>query len=84
MARQPLTRLPDLRLKIRVHGRHPWFYRKMIQKPEQPLPAGYPHDFVHLIAQHDPPGGMVAQQLGAGPIEWCGRRQGRRGHPRGR
>jgi 23S rRNA (cytosine1962-C5)-methyltransferase len=42
MARQPLTRLPDLRLKIRVHGRHPWFYRKMIQKPEQPLPAGTP------------------------------------------
>ncbi len=34
------TKLPLLRLKIRVHGRHPWFYRKMIQRPETPLPAG--------------------------------------------
>lgn len=32
--------LPELRLKVKVHGRHPWFYRKMIQKPDQPLPAG--------------------------------------------
>ena len=32
--------LPVLRLKIRVNGRHPWFYRKMIQKPEAALPAG--------------------------------------------
>ncbi|MBL8736596.1 MAG: class I SAM-dependent rRNA methyltransferase [Planctomycetes bacterium] len=36
----PPSRLPQLRLKVRVHGRHPWFYRKMIQKPETPLPAG--------------------------------------------
>lgn len=36
----PPSRLPQLRLKVRVHGRHPWFYRKMIQKPELPLPAG--------------------------------------------
>lgn len=36
----PPSRLPQLRLKVRVHGRHPWFYRKMIQKPEAPLPAG--------------------------------------------
>ena len=42
MARPQAPRLPDLRLKIRVHGRHPWFYRKMIQKPELPLPAGTP------------------------------------------
>lgn len=34
------AKLPELRLKIRVHGRHPWFYRKMVQKPERPLPAG--------------------------------------------
>jgi 23S rRNA (cytosine1962-C5)-methyltransferase len=34
------ARLPELRLKIRVHGRHPWFYRKMIQRPDPPLPAG--------------------------------------------
>nr|MCU0865182.1 hypothetical protein [Planctomycetota bacterium] len=33
-------RLPLLRLKIRVHGRHPWFYRKMIQKPEPSPKAG--------------------------------------------
>lgn len=32
--------LPTIRLKIRVHGRHPWFYRKMIQKPSSPLTAG--------------------------------------------
>jgi len=32
--------LPDVRLKIRVNGRHPWFYRKMVQKPAEPLPAG--------------------------------------------
>jgi 23S rRNA (cytosine1962-C5)-methyltransferase len=36
------TALPNLRLKIRVNGRHPWFYRKMVQKPETPLPAGSP------------------------------------------
>ena len=34
------AKLPVLRLKIRVHGRHPWFYRKMVQKPEAALPAG--------------------------------------------
>ena len=41
--RSPLRstgRLPELRLKVRVHGRHPWFYRKMIQKPEPSPPAG--------------------------------------------
>ena len=32
--------LPQLRLKVRVNGRHPWFYRKMIQKPETALAAG--------------------------------------------
>ncbi|MCC6784150.1 MAG: class I SAM-dependent rRNA methyltransferase [Planctomycetes bacterium] len=32
--------LPELRLKIRVHGRHPWFFRKMIQRPERVVPAG--------------------------------------------
>ena len=32
--------LPVLRLKVRVHGRHPWFYRKMIQKPDPSPPAG--------------------------------------------
>lgn len=45
MSRRPTnspTRLPELRLKVRVHGRHPWFYRKMVQKPEAPLPAGTP------------------------------------------
>ena len=31
---------PTLRLKIRVNGRHPWFYRKMVQKPEAPPKAG--------------------------------------------
>ncbi|HEX5054051.1 MAG TPA: class I SAM-dependent methyltransferase [Planctomycetota bacterium] len=32
--------MPELRLKVRVHGRHPWFYRKMITRPEPPLRAG--------------------------------------------
>jgi 23S rRNA (cytosine1962-C5)-methyltransferase len=32
--------LPELRLKVLVTGRHPWFYRKMIHKPEAPPPAG--------------------------------------------
>ncbi len=32
--------LPELRLKVRANGRHPWFYRKMIQKPDAALPAG--------------------------------------------
>jgi 23S rRNA (cytosine1962-C5)-methyltransferase len=36
----PDARLPELRLKIRVHGRHPWFYRKMIQKPDPSPTAG--------------------------------------------
>lgn len=29
-----------VRLKVRVHGRHPWFYRKMVRKPEPPIAAG--------------------------------------------
>src|SRR5688572_5870918 len=32
--------LPELELKVRVRGRHPWFYRKMVRKPERPIPAG--------------------------------------------
>jgi 23S rRNA (cytosine1962-C5)-methyltransferase len=44
MSRRPAApvpeRLPLLRLKIRVHGRHPWFYRKMIQKPDPSPKAG--------------------------------------------
>ncbi|MCA8950853.1 MAG: class I SAM-dependent rRNA methyltransferase [Planctomycetes bacterium] len=32
--------LPEVRLKVKATGRHPWFYRKMIQKPASPLPAG--------------------------------------------
>ncbi len=34
------TALPELRLKVRAVGRHPWFYRKMVQKPAAPPPAG--------------------------------------------
>ncbi|MCA8943357.1 MAG: class I SAM-dependent rRNA methyltransferase [Planctomycetes bacterium] len=29
-----------MKLKVRVHGRHPWFYRKMIQRPAERIPAG--------------------------------------------
>jgi 23S rRNA (cytosine1962-C5)-methyltransferase len=32
--------LPEIELRIRVHGRHPWFFRKMVQKPGAPIPAG--------------------------------------------
>ena len=34
--------LPEIRLKVRATGRHPWFYRKMIEKPASKLPAGGP------------------------------------------
>src|SRR5689334_4769680 len=42
MTRRDATtaRNAELRLKVRVHGRHPWFYRKMIQKPDPPIAAG--------------------------------------------
>ena len=36
----PKKKTVELRLKVRAQGRHPWFYRKMIQKPAQPPPAG--------------------------------------------
>ncbi|MCA8977643.1 MAG: class I SAM-dependent rRNA methyltransferase [Planctomycetes bacterium] len=36
----PPRPLPEVRLKVRATGRHPWFYRKMVQKPGAPLPAG--------------------------------------------
>ncbi len=32
--------LPEVALKIRVQGRHPWFYRKMVRRPDRPIPAG--------------------------------------------
>lgn len=32
--------LPELKLRIRVTGRHPHFFRKMIRKPQNPLRAG--------------------------------------------
>ncbi len=34
--------LPEVTLAVRVRGRHPWFFRKMIRKPTRPLPAGGP------------------------------------------
>ena len=32
--------LPELTLKVRVNGRHPWFRRGMVRRPERPIPAG--------------------------------------------
>ncbi|MEQ1631782.1 MAG: class I SAM-dependent rRNA methyltransferase [Planctomycetota bacterium] len=32
--------LPSVQLQVRVRGRHPWFFRKMVRKPETPIPAG--------------------------------------------
>jgi 23S rRNA (cytosine1962-C5)-methyltransferase len=34
------TALPVVRLRVQVHGRHPWFFRKMLRKPEQPTAPG--------------------------------------------
>jgi len=34
--------LNEVQLAVRVRGRHPWFYRKMVRKPSSPLPAGCP------------------------------------------
>lgn len=34
--------LPEVTLAVRVRGRHPWFFRKMVRKPARPLPAGGP------------------------------------------
>src|SRR5262245_28019070 len=47
--------LPELRLKIKVTGRHPWFFRKMIAKPERPLPAG---DAVRVLDRDGQPVGV--------------------------
>ena len=33
-------KLPELTLKVRATGRHPWFYRKMVQKPQEQILAG--------------------------------------------
>ena len=38
--------IPTIQLQVRVRGRHPWFYRKMVRKPKTPLPAG---SVVHVI-----------------------------------
>jgi len=35
-----LVVLPSVQLQVRVRGRHPWFFRKMVRKPEKPIPAG--------------------------------------------
>lgn len=34
--------LPEVHLAVRVSGRHPWFFRKMVRKPARPLPGGSP------------------------------------------
>lgn len=34
------AKLPELTLKVRATGRHPWFYRKMVQKPQEQIAAG--------------------------------------------
>ncbi len=33
---------PQLQLKVRASGRHPWFYRKMVKKPQASLKPGSP------------------------------------------
>ena len=45
---------PEIRLQVRVHGRHPWFYRKMVRKPPQPIPAG---SVVHVVDRQGKPVG---------------------------
>jgi 23S rRNA (cytosine1962-C5)-methyltransferase len=39
-SRSAKRHVPELRLKVRANGRHPWFYRKMVQKPQETIPAG--------------------------------------------
>ncbi|MEC7583799.1 MAG: class I SAM-dependent rRNA methyltransferase [Planctomycetota bacterium] len=46
--------IPELRLQIRVHGRHPWFYRKMIRKPAERIAAG---SVVHVVDRQGRPVG---------------------------
>lgn len=36
----PMASLPELRLRVRVRGRHPWFFRGMVRKPKHAIPAG--------------------------------------------
>lgn len=39
--RHPLAvPFPSVQLQVRVRGRHPWFYRKMVRKPDKPIAAG--------------------------------------------
>lgn len=45
--------LPRLDLKVRVRGRHPWFFRKMIARPQRPLSPG------SAVAVHDRDGALV-------------------------
>ena len=40
MAGRRRSELPTIQLRIRVTGRHPRFFRKQVQKPEQRIPAG--------------------------------------------
>ena len=37
---EPNRALPEVRLKVRATGRHPWFYRKMVKKPDDRLEPG--------------------------------------------
>lgn len=39
-ARRSKNALPTVKLRVRVTGRHPRFFRKQVQKPERPIPAG--------------------------------------------
>lgn len=46
--------IPKVQLQVRVRGRHPWFYRKMVRKPKAPLPAG---GVVHVVDRDGRPVG---------------------------
>jgi len=75
--------LPELRLKIRVQGRHPWFYRKMVRRPERPIAAGSAVHVVDRLSEE----GSIPEMIVVGVANVDRYRDlspaGRRGNPSG-
>jgi len=51
-AETPAVPHPRIQLKVRAQGRHPWFYRKMINKPQRPIAAGSAVDVTDRDGNH--------------------------------
>ena len=58
-----------------MRGRHPWFYRKMIEKPERPLPAGTAVTVVDRDGKsigtgfHNPRTELALRMFAGGPVD---------------